>query len=411
MTLQASTPSRAAPEGWQKHVLEEVHLCQDLINDVTSALLHTILFTRAPGPVRPSECTCSSLPSITYALCGVGDVTRKVEFAVRSFEKRVQLALTTAPMVATSRSGVTQKTCFGYIKVTFLERKVKKALFGLMSNEEKLIFEEWIVPMRVEQSTCLVDPLDHAKVMKDTFKQTESQVQHCLLQIITLVQKIEQIPATMYDFEITHYGSTQALATVFLVKGGQVDYGKGHAEKYKHTQAGRHHNGLYKSWGTTINGKINKVHFIGHSMGGPTLRMLAHLLYHGVKNTTVESMVDESHPFYHGGKDWIDSITFLESPLTGVILADVLRVIQHLAYPTLRIGEYIYPIAGFDFDLHFDQWKVNDWKSLRNYFEWSLSNLLGPDQSLQDSAAYSLTTTGAAEENKWIKNVDILHFG
>lgn len=159
MSLQSSIPSRAASECWQKHTLEEVHLCQDLINDVASALLHTILFTRAPGPVRPSECTCSSLPSITYALCGVGDVTRKVEFAVRSFEKRVQLALATAPIVATSRTGVIQKACFGYIKVTFLERKVKKALFGLMSNEEKLIFEEWILPMRVEQYTCSVDSL------------------------------------------------------------------------------------------------------------------------------------------------------------------------------------------------------------------------------------------------------------
>lgn len=45
--------------------------------------------------------------------------------------------------------------------------------------------------------------VDHAKDLNTSYNQTGSQVQNCLLQIITLVQKIEQIPVTMYDFEVS----------------------------------------------------------------------------------------------------------------------------------------------------------------------------------------------------------------
>lgn len=129
-----------------------------------------------------------------------------------------------------------------------------------------------------------------------------------------------------------------------VIKGTQVDYGTDHAIEDNHKQTGRQYKGLYKRWGGKINGKVNKVHFIAHSMGGPTIRMLAHLLYHGVKNTPMEAMVDKSHPLYSGGNDWIDSITFLESPLTGLVLADKLQVLQFLAYPALRLAN-IYPLS------------------------------------------------------------------
>ena len=33
------------------------------------------------------------------------------------------------------------------IQITFFERKIKKGLFGFMSNEEKLVCERWIVPI------------------------------------------------------------------------------------------------------------------------------------------------------------------------------------------------------------------------------------------------------------------------
>ena len=56
-----------------------------------------------------------------------------------------------------------------------------------------------------------------------------------------------------------------------------VDYGESHSEEHKHARFGRHHdNGLYPTWSTT-----NPLHFLGHSLGGPTVTKLIMLLRSG----------------------------------------------------------------------------------------------------------------------------------
>lgn len=157
---------------WKEHILDEVPVAAEDVGDAVTCMLHTILFTRAPGPVRPSEATCQVFPNITYALCAVGDVSRKVDHAVRSFEESVvlggNLAAGSSYMMGASSSLMTpygqpsmnsmgtssnvRGANSGYIVVTFFERKVKKALFGLMSNEEKTVFEKWILPVTVTSS-------------------------------------------------------------------------------------------------------------------------------------------------------------------------------------------------------------------------------------------------------------------
>lgn len=230
-------------------------------------------------------------------------------------------------------------------------------------------------------------------------------------------QKLKEEGFRVLSAEIGPFSSNwdRACELFAVVKGGRVDYGRGHANKHKHKQDGRQHEeGLFKEWGETINGKVNKVHFIGHSMGGPTIRMLAHLLYHGVKSTPMEAMVDKSHPFYSGGKDWIDSITFLESPLTGLILADKLQLLQFIAYPALKFGELLSPFTGHPLDTHMDQWSIDAWEGLKYSvirFLQGVVNIISLKAPFPDTASYSLTTTGAKEENNWVKNVDtILHF-
>ena len=70
-----------------------------------------------------------------------------------------------------------------------------------------------------------------------------------------------------------------------FIKGGAVDYGKAHSAVFEHTQkpATRTYPGVFPQWGeiTPATGKSNKVHLIGHSMGGPTIRTLAQLLENG----------------------------------------------------------------------------------------------------------------------------------
>ncbi|KAL0586229.1 hypothetical protein ABG067_004077 [Albugo candida] len=189
------------------------------------------------------------------------------------------------------------------------------------------------------------------------------------------------------------------------VKGGQVDYGQGHANKYMHNQLGRKYEGLYPKWGEKdAFGSIYKVHFIGHSMGGSTVRMLSHLLAYGavLSGDEVKSMVDKTHPFYDGGRDWIESITFLESPLHGTLTASTAYPYQSAVVALLRaavsvVGTVIRSNASFD--AHLDQWKVDSLDT----FKLAVDRWIRPGNSEQDTALYSLSTKGAAEENIWIR--------
>ena len=158
-TTSASGGSSGGGRSWKEHVLDAIPVAAEDVGDAVTCLLHTILFTRAPGPVRPSEAACQAFPHITYALCAVGDVSRKVDHAVRSLEESTVVVGrgSSNGMAAyghASRASMTSSSHVrqAYVVVTFFERKVKKALFGLMSNEEKTVFETWIVPVTVTMS-------------------------------------------------------------------------------------------------------------------------------------------------------------------------------------------------------------------------------------------------------------------
>ncbi|ETK73219.1 hypothetical protein F441_20269 [Phytophthora nicotianae CJ01A1] len=212
-----STGGVVTAASWKEHLLDEIPVAAEDVGDAVTCLLHTILFTRAPGPVRPSEATCQAFPNITYALCAVGDVSRKVDHAVRSFEEAAVLGGSSyvmgtssgmvpaygQPSKAFGTSNVRGANS-GYIVVTFFERKVKKALFGLMSNEEKTVFEKWIIPVTVTSS-----PAASQEERELCAGETEAALQNALLHILTAVQSIEHIPVAMYDFEITTFNSLE----------------------------------------------------------------------------------------------------------------------------------------------------------------------------------------------------------
>ena len=60
------------------------------------------------------------------------------------------------------------------------------------------------------------------------------------------------------------------------IVGGTVDYGEAHSSKYGHDRYGRTYPGLYKKVSDA-----NKIHLVGHSMGGQTVRTITQLLSEG----------------------------------------------------------------------------------------------------------------------------------
>ncbi|KAF0700418.1 Aste57867_9043 [Aphanomyces stellatus] len=160
------------------HELEELRVGVSELAECVACLLHTILFTRAPGPVRPAEAHCRFRP-ITYAYCPVADVTRKVDAAIVQFQRHMS-----------------RHSANGHrISIIFYETRVNKALFGFVQNEEKVVWEKWTMPIRV---------LVHPSANPDEYHmQLESQLRHGMLQIISTVQTDTQhIPLGIYDYEL-----------------------------------------------------------------------------------------------------------------------------------------------------------------------------------------------------------------
>lgn len=62
--------------------LEEVELQASFVDEGVSALLHTILFVRAPNVVKPEDYVCQRLAPLTFAKCGPSDVDDTVMLVV-----------------------------------------------------------------------------------------------------------------------------------------------------------------------------------------------------------------------------------------------------------------------------------------------------------------------------------------
>lgn len=104
-----------------------------------------------------------------------------------------------------------------------------------------------------------------------------------------------------------------------MLKGGTVDYGIAHSERCKHDRFGNTYEGIFPRWGELDEtGKRVAAHFIGHSFGGPTVRMLLSLLKDGDEREREATPAGELNPLFEGGHDdWIRSVTTLASPHRG----------------------------------------------------------------------------------------------
>ena len=143
--------------------------------------------------------------------------------------------------------------------------------------------------------------------------------------------------------------------------GSWVDYGKAHSAKRGHKQFGRNYEkAILPHWSAE-----NKIHLIGHSFGGTTVRMLAHLLTHGAPEE-VEASGENVSPRFKGGKgDWICSVTAICSPLNGTSAHDT--VVRYHLKNILRYGTYLYtgglgrsPLNGKLVDFHLEQFGLTN---------------------------------------------------
>lgn len=199
------------------------------------------------------------------------------------------------------------------------------------------------------------------------------------------------------------------------IKGGTVDYGKAHSEKYGHARYGRTYPGFYTQWGeTNTSGQVKKVHLIGHSMGGQTVRTLVQLLENGSPEEIAANSGDISPLFDGKKKVWVDGVLTVATPHDGSTATYALvgkgknsLLQQSILFLSTISGGSILNV----YDFYLDQWGLTRQPGescdsfisrVENSSAW---------QTSRDLSNWDLKPDGAMELNTWVKaQPDVYYF-
>lgn len=197
------------------------------------------------------------------------------------------------------------------------------------------------------------------------------------------------------------------------LKGGKVDYGAEHSKKEGHARFGRTYEGAYKELGDTDENGIKKIHLIGHSMGGETIRVLAQLLENGDPEEISNNTTDIS-PLFTGNHHWIDSITTISTPHDGSQydeLQEQFEPILHQFFATMAVNTGGLDSSNPCFDFKMDQWglKRQPDDSFLDYEDRVCNSQIWHETN--DLSIWDLSLEGAKELNSWVKaQSDIYYF-
>lgn len=63
----------------KEHYLSELRVYSSFLEDSLLAILHTIMYVRAPGDIKPQDRMCEALCPLIYATVGPSDVERDIK--------------------------------------------------------------------------------------------------------------------------------------------------------------------------------------------------------------------------------------------------------------------------------------------------------------------------------------------
>lgn len=193
----------------------------------------------------------------------------------------------------------------------------------------------------------------------------------------------------------------RAVELYYFIKGGTVDYGAAHAKKHNHSRYGRTYPGIYSEWDEN-----KKIHLVGHSMGGQTIRTLVQLLENGSEE---EREYFKKHPeegmspLFEGRKKWVHSVTSIGTPHNGSTFADQESLIPFIKQLVLNLATTIgVSSESVLYDFKLEQWGIrrNSEEKFSSYMNRVMKSSVWKSN---DISAYDLTTYGAQKLNDWVK--------
>jgi triacylglycerol lipase len=194
-----------------------------------------------------------------------------------------------------------------------------------------------------------------------------------------------------------------------FIRGGVVDYGAAHSARYGHARYGRSYPGVYPQWSDA-----NKLHLIGHSMGGPTSRTLIQLLEQGDPDEAGFKPGPREAPssdLFNGGKRWVHSLTSIAGVHNGTLTADDVQL-----FPTF-IKDFLFGVAALAgvasaeciYDFNLQQWGLEREKGqgVADYIRRAMESRVWTSS---DACTYDLSTVAAHFQNAWARTSDQVYY-
>lgn len=197
--------------------------------------------------------------------------------------------------------------------------------------------------------------------------------------------------------------------------GGTVDYGQYHAAQNGHARYGRTFPGVLPELNDADSAL--KIHLVGHSMGGETIRMLAQLLENGDPDEINATTDGSISPLFTGEcRHWIESITTLCTPHDGsqydtkVYRSMEPMVHQFVGMLSAMTGMNINE-QNFGLDFKLDQWGLTRQanEDYASYFTRVMNSSIW-EEHVNDLSIYDLDVDGAAELNGYAKAQDDIYY-
>lgn len=199
--------------------------------------------------------------------------------------------------------------------------------------------------------------------------------------------------------------------------GTTVDYGAAHSAANGHRRYGRTYTTpLFEGWGKTDSkGNIQKIHLIGHSFGGTTIRVLAHLLTYGCPEEKAATKDGSLSGLFTGGKEkWVESVTTICTPHNEATMYYFTR--ETGLWEGLFLGDALYtstlgrsPLNGRAVDFHLEQFGMTNTpgKYDADGYIKAIINFL---ENSQDTCQYDLSPEGNKKLNKMIKTSPNIYY-
>ena len=227
------------------------------------------------------------------------------------------------------------------------------------------------------------------------------------------LKRMQKMGYEAYAPSVSPLGSAwdRACELYAQLTGTRVDYGAAHSKKYGHDRYGMTFTKPFVPDWTPE----RSIHLLGHSFGGPTLRMFAELMTNGSEEERAATPEAELSPLFKGGQgNLIKSLTTISGPFDGITFPHAMPFTVHyiLTYGILAVASIIGNVGtGHVYDFKMSQWGITEEEGKPR----SLKNALNIPKMIhfakaQDNVFPDIHIDRAAELNKMLHTPDAYCF-